>query len=107
MKPIESLVESLTTTINQYKKEGIKYIYVQRNDNKHNGSVIDIPVDTLAMTLKIHPTWKVIETVKESEKPAEVKIDDAPKTSKLQCPICGKEYKTERALKAHKTKMHK
>jgi len=106
MKSIETLVESLTTTINQYKKRGVKYVYVQRNDDKHNGSTIDIPVETLAMTLKNHPTWNVIEEERDIE-PVEIKVDDAPKTSKLQCHTCGKECKTERSLKAHKTKMHK
>jgi len=34
-------------------------------------------------------------------------IPPIPETSQLTCPICGKEFKTEKALKAHKLKAHK
>ena len=49
-----------------------------------------------------------VKTYEELEKPVEevveVAAEEAVEAPKLACKACGKEYKTERGLKAHKCK---
>lgn len=91
---------------NQYKKEGVKYVHVQRNDDKFQGSVVEIPIDSLPMTLKVHPTWVVVEKISGNERRFDVPVENAPKQDKLICPICGFEAKNKTSLKSHKTRKH-
>lgn len=52
-----------------------------------------------------------VKTYEELEKPVEVveevvevEVEEAVEAPELACKACGKEYKTERGLKAHKCK---
>ena len=89
---------------NPWKKPNRVFYYVKRSD----GSVVDIPEKDLEQTLKLHPDWRVMsktddQTFKEDLK---VKVDDAPKSSPLECPICGFVAKSESGLRNHKKSKH-
>lgn len=81
------------------------HIVLARDDQKFRGSTIDIPEHDLTNTLKRHPTWRVLERVEAVVRgDIQAVVEDAPKAPALECPICGKEYKTEGHLQAHKQK---
>jgi hypothetical protein len=81
-----------------------KFYYVRRNDTVFNGSIVEIPESHLAMTLRVNPTWQVMEeTTNESVEPI---IPTAPKQPSFHCPICGLESASEHGLKVHKARKH-
>lgn len=81
-----------------------KFYYVRRNDSKHNGTQVEIPAEQLAQTLRVHPTWQVMEeTTNEQIDPI---VLDTPKQSLLHCPLCGLASQSEHGLKIHKARMH-
>lgn len=83
-----------------------KHVYVRRLDTKFMGSVVDIPADSLAITLKNHPTWQVVG--EEESKGATVVIPEAaPSSDPLECPICGQKAATLAGRKAHERIRHK
>ena len=81
----------------------MKYVFIQRNDDKFNGSVIDLPESLVESTLKRHPNWKVLDSIRgKARSEPDAVISDAPKAPAMECPLCGKQYKTDIRLQAHK-----
>lgn len=75
----------------------MKYVYVQRNDEKFNGSVVDMTQEQAEMAIKRHPKWKILGDALELNEE-----QHAPKSPVVECPICGYKGKNDRALFAHK-----
>lgn len=81
-----------------------KFYYVKRNDEKHKGSIVEIPAESLAQTLRVHKTWQVMDEA--TNETTGVIIPEAPKLPAFHCPICGLESKSEHGLKVHKARVH-
>lgn len=79
------------------------YVYVTRDD----GTVIDIPADHLADTLKKHPTWKTVMTAQEDTESEEAKEPPLFVKDELTCQLCGWNAKAAQGLKIHMGKFHK
>lgn len=77
--------------------------YVKRNDEKHHGSIIEIPASHLQETLRLHKTWQVDEDRDVKVSPLE---NEVPKQPMFHCPLCGLESKSEHGLKVHKARKH-
>ena len=80
-----------------------KFIYVSRDD----GVVVDIPEKHLEMTLKNHPTWKVVGTVSNEQISnngvSEAPVKEAPVN---ECPLCGFVAASLTGLATHKRTKH-
>lgn len=87
-------------------------VFLRRTEAKYAGNpVIDIPAEDLSMTLKLHPNWEVLNLREEKpDKPylelGTKEIVDEPVASKMECPLCGDKFSTEKGLKTHKLKKH-
>lgn len=81
-----------------------KVFYVQRDDPKHGGTLVEIPEQSLGTTLRQHPTWKVMDVSTDVE--IKVKSTEIPQQPEFHCPICGLMSKSEHGLKVHKSRMH-
>lgn len=82
-----------------------KFYYVRRIDDKHLGSVTDIPAEHLDMTLKNHPTWQVIDDTEREIVPP-VTIEEAPKADPFACLFCGYAARSLAGKKAHERIKH-
>lgn len=80
----------------------MRYFYVRRLTKKDgvltDFGVVDIPERDLADTLKRNPEW-IVESEANVLAPA---ITTEEKRINFECPICGKEFTSERGLKVHK-----
>lgn len=80
-------------------------VFLRRTEARYAGNpVIDIPESDLVMTLKLHPHWEVLNLRKEESEVKEV--EKAPLSDKMECPLCGDKFSTEKGLKTHKLKKH-
>lgn len=70
----------------------MKFITLKRD----NGSLVDIPEKDLRSTLKVHPKWKVFETIR---------VEPVEDVARIYCPICLREFKNTNGLRLHK-KVH-
>lgn len=91
-----------------WKKEGVKFVYVRRFQDGKDLGFIDIPLPDLETTLKRHPDWVVLGPAGDVEKVG-TKEETLPEAidPTFVCPICNKEFKTEKGLQLHKGKVHK
>ena len=79
------------------------------------GEVQDVPeTEVVRLTEERYPgilvkveEFKVEEPKAEITSPSAISEATEPLETKPRCDICGKEYKTETAIKAHKTPTHK
>lgn len=69
----------------------MKFYYIKRVGN--GDDTIAIPENHLEMTMKNHPEWIVQPDEEEKKEVVE---------SKIVCPLCDKEFKSEHGLKIHK-----
>jgi hypothetical protein len=47
------------------KYPNVTHMYIRRNDPNFNGSVIDVPVKHVLITLKVNPTWELLMSTNE------------------------------------------
>lgn len=92
-----------TPSINKMKKE-LKVFYIERVKNGVSWGTIPVTEDLVEETLKREKEWRLIGEVGGEPEVVEPK-EEEPVAN--ECPLCGKSFKTETALKSHKTRFHK
>ena len=92
----------------------MKFYYVQRYKMEDGmlkeDDVKEIPEKYLEQTLKQNPLWRVVDVVNTEptigkmaiDIPDDIKVPKPDIKSKIECPICGKEFNSQGTLQTHK-----